>query len=182
MTKTVKNVNENVAFDFAAQNDAIVAFEKIKADNKASRSDMTRKESALELAIVYPAMAYASATNDLQPLAQAVKRVKLSGIAKRAIAKVFFQYEFALIGEAKRPAFVFNGDGAKLHDAIALQVMADAYASGDGFTCDQIKTAFPAPKVTASQAVSKLTSAIAKRMKEDGVTKAELIAAINAMA
>ena len=143
---------------------------------------MTREESAKELRVVYRAMAYASATNDLNPLAQAVKRVKLSGIAKRAIAKVFFQYEFALIGEAKRPAFVFNGDGAKLHDAIALQVMADAYASGDGFTCDQIKQAFPAPKVTASQAVSKLTSAIAKRMKEDGVTKAELIAAINAMA
>lgn len=180
MTNTVKS--EKIVFDFAAQNAAIVALEKLKLGNKASRSDMTRKESALELAIVYPAMAYASATNDLQPLALAVKRVKLSPIAKRVIAKVFFQYEFALIGDEKRPAFVFNGDGAKLHDAIALQVMSDAYASGDGFTCDQIKQAFPAPKVTASQAVEKLTKAIAKRMKDDNVTKAELIAAINAMA
>lgn len=180
MTNTAQN--EKIAFDFAAQNAAIVALEKLKLGNKASRSDMTRKESALELAIVYPAMAYASTTNDLQPLAQAVKRVKLSPIAKRAIAKVFFQYEFALIGDEKRPAFVFSGNGAKLHDAIALQVMSDAYASGDGFTCDQIKAAFPAPKVTASQAVEKLTKAIAKRMKDDCVTKAELIAAINAMA
>lgn len=182
MTKTVKNVNENIAFDFAEQNAEIVSLEKLRADNKLSRSAMTRDESAKELRVVYRAMAYASATNDLQPLAQAVKRVKLSGIAKRAIAKVFFQYEYALIGDAKRPAFVFNGDGAKLHDAIALQVMADAYASGDGFICEQVKAAFPAPKVTASQAVSKLTSAIAKRMKAGGVTKAELIAAINAMA
>ena len=182
MTTTAKNVNENVAFDFAEQDAEIVSLVKLQADNRKKRAAMTREESAKELRVVYRAMAYASATNDLNPLAQAVKRVKLSGIAKRAIAKVFFQYEFALIGEAKRPAFVFNGDGAKLHDAIALQVMADAYASGDGFTCDQIKQAFPAPKVTASQAVSKLTSAIAKRMKEDGVTKAELIAAINAMA
>jgi hypothetical protein len=182
MTKTVKNVNENIAFDFAAQNEEIVSLEKMRADNKLSRAAMTREESAKELRVVYRAMSYASATNDLQPLAQAVKRVKLSPIAKRAIAKVFFQYEYALIGDAKRPAFVFNGDGAKLHDAIALQVLSDAYESGDGFTCDQVKIAFPAPKVTASQAVSKLTSAIAKRMKEDGVTKAELIAAINAMA
>ena len=180
MTKTAQN--ENVAFDFVEQNAEIVSLQKLRADNKISRAAMTRKESAKELRVVYRAMAYASATNDLQPLAQAVKRVKLSGIAKRAIAKVFFQYEYALIGEAKRPAFVFNGDGAKLHDAIALQVMADAYASGDGFTCDQIKTAFPEPKVTASQALGKLASAIAKRMKEDGVTKAELLAVINAMA
>jgi hypothetical protein len=182
MTTTAKNVNENVAFDFAEQDAEIVSLEKLRADNKLSRSAMTREESAKELRVVYRAMAYASATNDLQPLAQAVKRVKLSPIAKRVIATVFFQYEFALIGEAKRPAFVFNGDGAKLHDAIALRMIADAYASGDGFTCDQIKKEFPAPKVTASQAVSKLTSAIAKRMKADGVTKAELIAAINAMA
>jgi hypothetical protein len=180
MTKTAQK--ETVAFDYAEQDAEIVSLQKMRADNKLSREAMTRKESAKELRVVYRAMAYASATNDLNPLAQAVKRVKLSGIAKRSIAKVFFQYEYALIGEAKRPAFVFNGDGAKLHDAIALQVMADAYASGDGFTCDQIKTAFPEPKVTASQALGKLANAIAKRMKEDGVTKAELLAVINAMA
>lgn len=180
MTKTAQK--ETVTFDFAAQNADIVHLEKLREANKLSRSAMSREESAVELTIVYKAMAYAASTNDLQPLAQTVKRAKLSSIAKRAIAKVFFQYEYALIGDEKRPAFVFNGDGAKLHDAIALRVLEDAYASFDGFTCDQIKQAFPAPKVTASQAVSKLTSAIAKRMKADGVTKAELIAAINAMA
>lgn len=170
-------------FDHAASNAAMLAFEKAASDAKATRKDIASKLSAMELALIFPAMDYASKTYDFQPLANIMgrKTIKLSPIAKRAIKATFMEFEFAIIGEEKRLAFLFTGEGAKVHDTAKLQVLRDTYDSGDNMLCDQIKNAFPAPTLTASAKVAKLAKGIAARMKSDGITKAELLAAINAM-
>jgi len=170
----MENIN---AFDNAAFNASIAALVALRADHKAINDANKRAANKAELALLFPAFAYAAGTFDLQPLARfvATKEAKPSAIAKRAIKAIFPAHDFALIGDKKRPAFVYNESIAKVADLEKLQVLRDAFNAGDGFDCDQIKAAFPAPKVSnKAEKLEKLRDALVKRMKADDLSKDDI--------
>ena len=172
---TTTETTVTVKFDSAAFSSDIAAWEKAKADHKAATDAGKRKVSALELKALMPAIEYGAATFDLQPLARFVA-AKPSSIAKRAIQAVFPSHEFVLIGDKKRPGFAVMEGKAKVADAKSLDILQSAYAANDGFTSDSVKAAFPAPKLNQSEKFDKLRDTLAKRLKADGLTKADLAA------
>jgi hypothetical protein len=89
---------------------------------------------------------------------------------------------FALVGDDKRPAFLVDENLGKVVDKVKLAVVSDAVASLDGINCDQIKAAFPEPSLDKSAKVEKLSSALIKRMKADGLTKSDLLKLVKALA
>jgi hypothetical protein len=174
--------NTTVTFDFTALNVGIAALVQLKKDNKAKRDALRQAESRMELNVMFPAMEYAAATFDLQPLARFVSLAKPSPIAKRAIKAIFSQFEYALIGEEKRAGFVFvGGKEGKVFDAAKLAILRDAFNAGDSFLCDQVKSAFPTPDMVKGEKLAKLGDALAKRMKADGFSKQDLFDLIKAL-
>jgi hypothetical protein len=174
-------MKNSVTFDTATFTASINDFLKLKDANKASRDAMRMQEGKAELALIVPALEYAAQTFDLQPLATFVSRTKPSALTKRIIDACFPSHTYALLGDERRPAFVVKADLAKVADDIKLQVLRDAMASGDSINCEQIKVAFPAPNLEKIKVIEKFTSAIAKRMKADGLTKADVAAILKGM-
>ena len=174
-TDTTTETAVNVKFDSAAFSSDIAAWEKAKADHKAATDAGKRKVSALELKALLPAIEYGAATFDLQPLARFVA-AKPSSIAKRAIQAVFPSHEFVLIGDKKRPGFAVMEGKAKVADKGHINLLKGCLMSGDGFTSDSVKAAFPAPKLNKDEKADKLRDTLAKRLKADGLTKADLLA------
>lgn len=172
MTNTTQN--NAVTFDNLAFIAGMNAFLKLKDDNKAKREAMRLDEGKAELSAIFPAIEYATKTFDMQPLAQFVAKVKPSAIVKRAIKVTFPTFQFAIIGDEKRPAFVHDETQGKVFAGWAFNVIQDAYASGDSVNCDQWKKAFPAPDATKAQAIEKLSKALAARMKADNLTKEDI--------
>lgn len=175
-------VETAVTFDHVAFSAAVKDFLATKENNKSTRLDMKSVEGKAELLLLETALTYGADTFDLQPLAFFVKETKPSPIAKRIIKSVFPSHVFALIGDDKRPAFVVSEGMAKVSDAAKIAVITDAAYSGDSIHCDQIKAAFPEPVLNKSAKVTKLSDAILKRMKADGITKADLLAMVQGFA
>ena len=170
-----------VTFDNATFSAMLTDFVKLKEENKASRDALRLVEGKAELKLLFAAIEYGAQEFDLQPLATFVVIGKPSAIAKRAIKACFPSHEFALVGDTKRPSFVVNTDLGKVADSIKIQVLRDAFDSGDSINCEPIKVAFPAPNLERAAVIEKFTSAIAKRMKADGLTKADLAAILKGL-
>ena len=168
-------------FDFSAFRASINALLELKKDHKASRDAMRITEGKAELAVLFAAIDYGTKAYDLQPLAHYVVAVKPSALIKRIIKATFPTFDFALIGDDKRAAFVHTDGLDKSYDAAKLQLLADAYASGDSVTCDQIKAAFPEPTQGKADKLAKLGKAIAARMKADNLSKADIAAILKAL-
>ena len=175
MTNLETAISAAAAFDFTAQASALKAFLALKETNKEARSELKRKEGVAELALIMPAILYGANTFDLQPLAKAIVGGKLSPIAKRIVKTVFPAHTFALVGDEKRPSFVATEGQAKVADKEKLTVLFDTFNAGDGLTCEQVKTAFPAPDTTKAEAKVKLGKALAARMKADGLSKEDIL-------
>jgi hypothetical protein len=169
-------MKNTVAFDQLAFLDGMDTYLKLKEDNKSKREAMRLDEGKAELKAIFPAIEYATKTFDLQPLAQFVAKVKPSAIVRRAIRIVFPTFQFAIIGDEKRPAFIHDEARGKVYVGWAFTIIQDAYASGDSVNCDQWKKAFPAPDATKAQAMDKLGKALAARMKADGLSKEDIFA------
>ena len=167
-------INAATVFDHAAQAQAVKAYAKLKETNKGKREELRKEEGKAELAMLLPAMLYGANAFDLQPLAFAIANGKLSAIAKRAIKACFPSHDFALIGDKKTPAMVHIENTAKVADKYKLEALFDVFKSGDGMTCDYIKSFFPAPNTTHSEAMAKLSKALAARMKADNLSKADI--------
>jgi hypothetical protein len=174
-------MENTIAFDQLAFIDGMNAYLKLKEDNKNKREAMRLDEGKAELKAIFPAIEYATKTFDMQPLAQFVAKVKPSAIVKRAIKVVFPTFQFAIIGDEKRPAFVHNETQGKVFAEWAFNVIQDAYAAGDSVNCDQWKKAFPAPDATKAQAMEKLSKALAARMKSDGLSKDDIFAILKGL-
>lgn len=175
-TNTATETAVNVKFDNVAFSAAIAELIQAKADHKSATDAGKRKVSALELKALLPAIEHGAATFDLQPLARFVSDAKPSAIAKRAIQAVFPSHQFILIGDKKRPGFAVMEGKAKVADAKYLDILQSAYATNEGFTSDSVKAAFPAPKLNKDEKADKLRDTLAKRLKADGLTKADLLA------
>jgi hypothetical protein len=174
-------MENTIAFDNLSFIAGMNAYLKLKEDNKSKREAMRLDEGKAELKAVFPAIEYATKTFDMQPLAQFVAKVKPSAIVKRAIKVTFPTFQFAIIGDEKRPAFVHNETQGKVFAGWAFNVIQDTYASGDSVNCDQWKKSFPAPDATKAQAMEKLGKALAARMKADNLTKEDIAAILKGL-
>ena len=171
---TTTETTVTVKFDSAAFSSDIAAWEKAKADHKAATDAGKRKVSALELKALMPAIEYGAATFDLQPLARFVA-AKPSSIAKRAIQAIFPSHRM-MFDQKKRPVFVTIEGMAKVADKGHINLLKGCLMSGDGFTSDSVKASFPARKLNKDEKADKLRDTLAKRLKADGLTKADLLA------
>lgn len=172
--KTPANAANAVTFDNVLFSAGIAALLKMRKENKEAKEAMRLKEGKSELALILPAIEYAAQTFDLQPIARFIVETKPSALVKRIIKGCFPAHEFALVGDEKRAGFVTIEGQSKVADKAKIDVLRDAYASNDSIQCEQIKAAFPAPDLDKASKMEKLASAIAKRMKADGLTKADI--------
>ena len=160
------------AFDYAAQAKAFNALDAARKAVKDARQAAKLVDGKAVLALLYPAIAYGAATFDLQPLALFVKRAKPSQLAKRIIAQAFPGHELMTRGD-KTLIFVIKEGFAKVAAQDKIQVLRDAFDSGDALDCDQIKKAFPAPAATAAEKQGKALSAMTKLVKA-GLSKSDI--------
>ena len=165
------------AFDALAFNEAIGAFANKRAAAKTAAALAKLQDSKEEMALLFPAIAYAAATYDLQPLATYMLRIKPSALVKRAVLGVFPSHSFALVDapKGKRPAYVLRDGLSKMVNPNSLSILKSAYESGDAFGCDQIKAAFPAPKATADEKKEAQAKAL-QRLLKAGLSKADIAA------
>jgi len=168
------NANNAVTFDHKAFTLGMLALVEMRKENKEAKEAMRIKEGKTELAVILPAVEYAAQTFDLQPLARFIVETKPSALVKRIIKSCFPSHEFAIVGDEKRAGFVTIEGQAKVADKVKIDVLRDAFASNDSINCEQVKAAFPAPDLDKASKMEKLASAIAKRMKSDGLTKADI--------
>jgi hypothetical protein len=170
-------LNADNTFDYEAQSLLIKAYLAAKMDHKSQRDTFKLKEGKLELAMLAPALEYASQTFDLQPLAFLVHDAKPSAAVKRIIKAVFPTYSYGTLEgkNGRRPAMVHDASEVKTFDTALMAVVLDAFWAGDSVNCDQIKKAFPAPDATKVQAMDKLGKALAARMKSDGLSKEDIL-------
>lgn len=167
------------AFNLEAFTASVEAFAKAKTARKDARKDAELIASKEELQLLWPAIEYASRTFDLQPIASYMLRVKPAAIVQRAILGAFPSHRFALVKDGKgkaRGQYVVKDGLAKVADNAKLGVLNLAYAEKQAFTCDRIKTAFPAPAVTQDEAKAKAQASLAKLVKGlDKATIAEML-------
>lgn len=154
---------------------------KTKESNKERIVGIRKEDARTELMLLSVAIEYGIKAFDLHPLALFVSTYKPSAIAKRAIKVIFPTFDFALVGENKRACFVHDATLSKVYDKVKAQVIFDAYASGDGMDCDQIKDAFPKPDLDHAAKVGKIAKALKARMKADGLSKADLLAIVQGL-
>lgn len=171
----------NTNLDLNAYKADVKAHKELKARNAKTRTEMRIEEGKGTLKLLYVAMAYGSQNFDLQPLAYFIQEDKPSALVKRIIEVVFPSFELVVVSGTKQLKFRVKDGMAKVFDAAKLQVLADAYTSGDSVTCDQIKAAFPEPKADKADRMAKLSKAIAARMKADNLTKADIAAILKAL-
>lgn len=170
MTNTTDTTT--VAFDAVAFRAGISELNALRETNKAARSDMKLAEGKAELKPLFVALDYTAQTFDFTWLAVYMADTKPSAIAKRIIKAVFPSYTVMVNQETKALTFVRAEGKAKVAAQDKLQVLRDAFNSGDSINCDQIKAAFPdAPQ----DAKGKVLTAIAKRINKGELTKADIV-------
>lgn len=160
------------AFDAMAFATEVADFAKAKASRKASAKEAIVSESRKELALILPAIRYAAATFDLQPLASYMLAAKPDAVVKRAIEAVFPSHRFALVteqtGKKARGQYVTRDGMAKVADATLLALLDNAAAMGLGFKDKALAERFPAPAATATEKQEAQAKALAKLVKALG--------------
>ena len=177
----IVNLNETIAasvetlapaFDAMAFASDVADFAKAKANRKASAKDAIVSESRKELTLILPAIRYAAATFDLQPLASYMLSAKPDAVVKRAIEAVFPAHRFALVteqtGKKARGQYVLREGMAKVADSTLLALLDNAAAMVLGFKDKALAERFPAPVATANEKQEAQAKALAKLVKALG--------------
>lgn len=141
-----------------------------KAAHKAETKESLRQIGVIEAQVLLAAINFAAENNDFAPVATYIHSAKPSGVAKRIIKAVFFNHVYMVNPETKMGAMVPCGDDRSL-DTAKLHILSDVVDSGDTLLCDDIKAAFPAPKVSTHV---KLTTQLKGFVDQGKITKAEL--------
>lgn len=172
------------AFDKAAFATEVADFAKAKANRKATAKDAIVSESRNELSLILPAIRYAAATFDLQPLASYMLQAKPDAVVKRAIEAVFPAHRFALVteqtGKKARGQYVLREGVAKVADATLLALLENAAAMGLGFKDKTVAERFPAPAKTETEKEEAQLKALANLIKTVG-DKASVAALLKAL-
>ena len=160
------------AFDKAVFATNTATFVKRKVNLKADQKLAIAHCSRDELALILPAIRYAAATFDLQPLASYMLQAKPDAVVKRAIEAVFPAHRFALVteqtGKKARGQYVLREGVAKVADATLLALLDNAAAMGLGFKDKAVADRFPAPAATATEKQEAQAKALAKLVKALG--------------